>query len=302
MPRVFWSGKLSFPMKLIVNTSNALAWIIGNTRDTLSMKKRIKSGYEGATSDHVTKYDKLGLKFQTKAATALLEGIDLTGKICLDVGCGTGVLSLLALKQGAAKVVCGDISEYMLSQAREKATPHEYGTVRIDFRQLDAESLPFEDGSFDVVLSSMSFGLFPDQREALAEMVRVLRPGGYLALGAHGPEHYWEAIDASFRAITKRYVLGYRLEFWPLGEEDLQQMLVKAGFTDVRSRRYTWRNDFETGSQAFDFFAAISASWWYAKFPPAKRAKESQKARDYFERKKVTRITDDVILGYGRKP
>jgi ubiquinone/menaquinone biosynthesis C-methylase UbiE len=302
MARVFWSGKLSLPMKLIVNPSNALAWIIGNTRDTLSMKERIKLGYEGATTDHVTKYDELGLKFQTKAAAALLEGIDLTGKICLDVGCGTGVLSLLALKEGAARVVCGDISEYMLSQARGKAAPLAYGNDRIDFRQLDAESLPFADGSFDAVLSSMSFGLFPDQRKAVAEMVRVLRPGGYLALSAHGPEHYWEAIDASFRAITKRYVLGYRLEFWPLGEEDIQQMLVQAGFTDIRSRRHIWRNDFTTGGQAFDFFAAISASWWYAKFPPAKRAKESQKARDYFERKKVTQITDDVILGYGRKP
>jgi ubiquinone/menaquinone biosynthesis C-methylase UbiE len=302
MPGVFWSGKLSLPMKLIVNTSNALAWIIGNTSDTLSMKKRIKLGYEGATTDHVTKYDELGLTFQTKAAAALLEGIDLTGKICLDVGCGTGVLSLLALKQGAARVVCGDISEYMLSQARGKAGPLGYDTDRIDFRQLDADSLPFEDGSFDVVLSSMSFGLFPDQRKAVAEMVRVLRPGGYLALGAHGPEHYWEAIDASFRAITKRYVLGYRLEFWPLGEEDIQQMLIQAGFTEVLSRRYIWRNDFATGGQAFDFFAAISGSWWYAKFPPAKRPYESQKARDYFERKKVTQITDDVILGYGRKP
>jgi ubiquinone/menaquinone biosynthesis C-methylase UbiE len=302
MARVFWSGKLSLPMKLIVNPSNALAWIIGNTRDTLSMKERIKLGYEGATTDHVTKYDELGLKFQTKAAAALLEGIDLTGKICLDVGCGTGVLSLLALKEGAARVVCGDISEYMLSQARGKAAPLAYGNDRIDFRQLDAESLPFADGSFDAVLSSMSFGLFPDQRKAVAEMVRVLRPGGYLALSAHGPEHYWEAIDASFRAITKRYVLGYRLEFWPLGEEDIQQMLVQAGFMDIRSRRHIWRNDFMTGGQAFDFFAAISASWWYAKFPPAKRAKESQKARDYFERKKVTQITDDVILGYGRKP
>jgi ubiquinone/menaquinone biosynthesis C-methylase UbiE len=302
MPRVFWTGKLSLPMKLIVNTSNALAWIIGNSRDTLAMKKRIKLGYEGAISDHVTKYDKLGLEFQTKAARALLEGIEFKGKICLDVGCGTGVLSLLALKQGAARVVCGDISEYMLSQARGKAADLGYNTDQIDFRQLDAESLPFEDDSFDVVLSSMGFGLFPDQKKALAEMVRVLRPGGYLGLGAHGPEHYWEAIDASFRVITKRYVLGYRLEFWPLGEKNIQQMLVQAGFTDIRSQRYTWRNDFETGGQAFDFFAAISASWWYAKFPPDKRAKESQKAREYFERKKVTQITDDVILAHGRKP
>jgi ubiquinone/menaquinone biosynthesis C-methylase UbiE len=302
MPRVFWTGKLSLPMKCVVNTSNAVAWIAGNTRDTRAMKERIKLGYEGVTSNHVTKYDKLGLEFQTKAAEALLEGIDLAGKIVLDVGGGTGVLSLLALKAGAARVVCGDISEYMLSQARGKATGQLDSADRIDFRKLDAESLPFADGSFDVVLSSMSFGLFPDQKKAVAEMIRVLRAGGYLGLGAHGPEHYWEAIDASLRVITKRYVLGYRLEFWPLGEKDIQQMLVQGGFTEVRSRRYTWRNDFETGGQAFDFFAAISGSFWYAKFPPEKRSKESQKARDYFERRRVTQITDDVILACGRKP
>jgi ubiquinone/menaquinone biosynthesis C-methylase UbiE len=302
MPRVFWTGRLSLPMKFVVNTSNALAWILGNTRDPKAMKERIKLGYEGVTSDHVTKYDKLGLEFQTKAAEALLEGIDLAGKTVLDVGGGTGVVSLLALKAGAARVVCGDISEYMLSQARRKAADQPDSRDRIDFRQLDAESLPFADGSFDAVLSSMSFGLFPDQKKAVAEMIRVLRAGGCLGLGAHGPEHYWEAIDASFRVITKRYVLGYRLEFWPLGEKDIQQMLVQGGFAEVRSRRYTWRNDFESGSQAYDFFSAISASWWYAKFPPGKRSKESEKARDYFERKGVTQITDDVLMAYGRKP
>jgi len=301
MARVFWTGKLSLPMKMVVNTSNAVAWIAGNTRDTGAMKERIKLGYEGITSSHVTKYDELGLEFQTKAAKALIEGMDLTGKIVLDVGGGTGVLSLLALKAGAARVVCGDISEYMLSEARRKAIDQLDNLDRIDFRKLDAESLPFEDGSFDVVLSSMSFGLFPDQKKAVTEMVRVLRVGGCLGLGAHGPEHYWEAIDASFRVITKRYVFGYRLEFWPLGENDLQQMLVQGGLKEVRSRRYIWRNDFETGGQAFDFFAAISASWWYAKFPPDKRTKESQKARDYFERRRVAQITDDVVLAYGRK-
>ncbi len=112
MPRVFWTGKLSLPVKFVVNTSNAVAWIAGNTRDSRAMKERIKLGYEGVTSNHVTKYDKLGLEFQTKAAEALLEGIDLAGKIVLDVGGGIGVLSLLALKAGAARVVCGDICRW----------------------------------------------------------------------------------------------------------------------------------------------------------------------------------------------
>ena len=219
MARVFSTGKLPLPMKLVVNTSNAVAWIAGSTRDTRAMKERIKLGYEGITSSHVTKYDELGLEFQTKAAKALIEGMDLTGKIVLDVGGGTGVLSLLALKAGAARVVCGDISEYMLSEARRKAIDQLDNLDRIDFQKLDAESLPFEDGSFDVVLSSMSFGLFPDQKKAVTEMIRVLRVGGCLGLGAHGPEHYWEAIDASFRVITKRYVVGYRLGILAAGRK-----------------------------------------------------------------------------------
>ena len=52
-------------------------------------------------------------------------------------------------------------------------------------------------------------------------MFRVLRPGGLVSLGAHGPEHYWEAIDTTLRVINKKYVLGYRLEFWPQTEKQI---------------------------------------------------------------------------------
>jgi len=302
MSTIFWTGKLSFPMTLMVNANNILAWLTGNARDTAAMKDRVRQGYEGAFSEHVTRYDELGMQFQTKAATAQLEGMDLQGKDVLDVGCGTGVISLLALQKGAAKVVCGDISNYMLEIARTKADKQGYGTNRIDFRQLDAESLPFEDASFDVVMTGMAMGLFPNQDKAITEMVRVLRPGCPLTVGAHGPEHYWEACDASFRAINKMYVLGYRLEFWPLKEEDVRRLLVKAGLVDIRTRRFTWRNAFKSGGEAYDFFAAISSNYWFAKFPPNKREEEARKTRHYFEREGVVEITDDVIFAYGRKP
>jgi ubiquinone/menaquinone biosynthesis C-methylase UbiE len=301
MPTIFWTGKLSLPMTLMVNANNILAWLTGNVRNTAVMKDRVREGYEGAFSEHVTRYDELGIQFQTKAAKAQLEGIDLQGKDVLDVGCGTGVLSLLALQKGAAKVVCGDISNHMLKQAKVKADKQGYGFECIDFRQLDAESLPFEDASFDFVMTGMALGLIPDQDKAIKEMVRVLRPSGLLAVGAHGPEHYWEACDASFRAINKRYVLGYRLEFWPLKEEEVRRLLVKADVLDIRTRRFTWRNSFKNGGEAYDFFAAISSNFWYAKFPPNKREEETKKTRRYFERKGVVEITDDVIFAYGRK-
>jgi len=302
MPPIFWTGKLSPMMKLMINTNNILAWLTGNARDARAMKERVRRGYEGVFSDHVTGYDELGIEFQTKAAMAQHEGMDLQGKNVLDVGCGTGVISFLALNKGASKVICGDISDYMLKLGREKAARQGYSSDRIEFRNLDAESLPFEDASFDVVITGMALGLLPDQAKAVKEMARVLRPGGQASVGAHGPEHYWEACDASFRAITKRYVLGYRLEFWPQKEKEVRRLLEHAGLVDVRTRRLTWRNFFENGGKAYDFFAAISSSWWYAKFPREKIAEESRRTRDYFERKKVMQITDDIVLAYGRKP
>ena len=77
---------------------------------------------------------------------------------------------------------------------------------------------------------------------------------------------------------------------------------MKAGLSDVRTGRVIWRNIFPTGGEAYDFFAAISSSWWYARFPENKRQAESQKIRDYFTKKNKNQVTDDVVLGYGRKP
>ncbi len=302
MPTVFWTGKLSLPMKLLVNANNVVAWLTGKASDAAAMKERVRQGYEGTFSDHVTRYDELGEQFQKKAATAQLEGVDLQGKVVLDVGCGTGVISLLALEKGAAQVVGGDISNCMLEVARRKAARDGYSGGRIAFKQLDAESLPFEDGSFDFVVTGMTLGLLPDPAKAVFEMVRVLRRGGLLSVGAHGPEHYWEACDATFRAITKRYILGYRVEFWPRTEQQVRRLLATAGLTDVRTSRVTWRNSFNSGGDAYDFFSAISSTWWYAKVPPQKREAETRKTRDYFERARVTTITDDIILGYGQKP
>jgi len=302
MATIFWTGKLSPKTKLMANFSNALAWITGNARDVVAMKERIKRGYEGAVTDDVTRYDEVGLQHFTKISRALLEGTDLHGKAVLDIGCGTGILSLLALEQGCAHVVCADLSEYMLSQCRKKANTLGYGPDRIDFRQLDAESLPFESNSFDAVISGMVLGFVPNQKSTVAEMVRVLKPGGVLAISTHGPTFYYEAIEEAFRAIPKSLALGYRIEFWPRKEKEISRMFSEAGLIDVMTRQMTWKESFENGGRAYDYFASTSAMWWCSKFPREKVASVSQKIRAAFERKPVTQITADIILTYGRKP
>jgi ubiquinone/menaquinone biosynthesis C-methylase UbiE len=302
MKSLFWTGKLSLPVSLLVNANNLIAFLNGNCGNKPAMKERVKLGYEGAFSDHVTRYDELAAYYQKRTAVAQLNGIDLQGREVIDIGCGTGIIALLALNKGAAKAVCGDISENMISMAKENAKTAGYDSNRIHFCQLDAESLPFDDNSFDTVLTGMAFGLFPNQEKAVNEMFRVLRPGGLISLGAHGPEHYWEAIDTTIRALNKRNVLGYRFEFWPRTEKQILNLMKDTGFKDIQTNRFIWRNLFNTPTEACEFFAAVSSNWWYAKISKSKRLQEYQKTKQVFEEKGVRQITDDVIIGYGKKP
>ena len=257
MPTLFWTGTLPPSIKLMANFSNLLAWITGNARDTIAMKERVKKGYEGVCTDHVTKYDEQGLKHYNRIATELLKKVMLQDKEVLDVGCGTGILSIFALEQGASKVVCGDQSEYMLNQCRMKAAAQNYSPD---------QSLPFSDNSFDAVISSMVLGLVPDQYKVVAEMFRVLRPGGSVAFSTQGPKHNMEAAVAAFK-VASIYNLGYRIEFWPRKEREIRRMLEQAKFVDVRTSQNVWEDTFESPGDAYDFWSSSAAAWWYAKFP-----------------------------------
>jgi hypothetical protein len=79
-------------------------------------------------------------------------------------------------------------------------------------------------------------------------------------------------------------------------------MLMQAGLSDVQIHKLFWQDNFETGGRAYDFFASVSASWWNAKLPINKIKEISKNTRNYFEHNKVTQITHDIILAYGRKP
>lgn len=104
------------------------------------------------------------------------------GDRVLDVACGTGVLAREAADRvGPTGRVTGlDLNEAMLAVARRLRS-------RIDWRQGDAGKLPFEDGTFDVVVSQFALMFFPDQAAALREMWRALAPRGRLAVAVCAP-------------------------------------------------------------------------------------------------------------------
>jgi len=146
------------------------------------------------------------------------------GGVALDVGCGPGnITALLARAAGPGGLALGvDISRAMLARAvRAEAGPH------TGFLLADAQRLPFRDETVDAVVSSAALQLIPDTEAALAEMSRVLRPGGRLAVMVPiaGPA----ARFARRLPNVGAHVFGY---------DDLGDMLEDHGFGRVRETNF----------------------------------------------------------------
>lgn len=107
------------------------------------------------------------------------------GQRVLDVGCGTGVVAVTAAMHAGAKVTGADLTPELLAVARENG---EIGGCDIDWHEADVEKLPFGDAEFDVVLSQFGHMFAPRPAVAVAEMLRVLKPGGTIAFSTWPPE------------------------------------------------------------------------------------------------------------------
>lgn len=120
----------------------------------------------------------MGKEENTRYLELAMAGIpeNFGGKM-LEVPVGTGVLTMPVYKTlPHADITCLDYSADMMAVAQHRAEKMNLGNVR--FRQGDVGALPFEDGSFDLVLSLNGFHAFPDKEAAYREVFRVLKPGG----------------------------------------------------------------------------------------------------------------------------
>jgi SAM-dependent methyltransferase len=116
------------------------------------------------------------------------------GMHVLDVGAGTGNASIPAAQRGAS-VTASDLTPELLDAGRRRA---EGAGVDLGWIEADAERLPFEDASFDVVISSIGVMFAPHHQAAADELVRVCRPGGTIGLLSWTPEG---VIGGLFRTI-----------------------------------------------------------------------------------------------------
>src|SRR5688572_18301868 len=117
----------------------------------------------------------------------LCEALDLrAGQQVLDVAAGNGNASLAAARRWC-NVVATDYVPALLDRARERA---EAERLSIEFREADAEALPFSDESFDVVVSTFGVMFTSDQERAAAELIRVCRSGGKIGLANWTPDGF----------------------------------------------------------------------------------------------------------------
>jgi ubiquinone/menaquinone biosynthesis C-methylase UbiE len=179
----------------------------------------------------------------------LVEAADLhAGWRVLDVACGNGNATLAAARSGTTAVGV-DYVPALLESARERAVTE---GLDAEFRDGDAETLPFGDNEFDAVLSVFGAMFAPDHARTAAEMLRVTRPGGRIALASWTPDGF---VGQMFRVVS-RYVAPPAGVASPLlwGTDDHLTRLFGKEIATAHSteRAYTFR--FSSADEYVAFF------------------------------------------------
>lgn len=155
------------------------------------------------------------------------------GQRVLDVACGTGNTAIPAARSGT-DVIGVDIATNLLEQARRRAGAE---NLSVKFQEGDAEDLPFGDGEFDVVITMFGAMFAPRPERAAAELLRVCKPGGVVAMANWTPEGF---IGKTFRATAQLAppppgVLPPVL--W--GDENVVKQRFSSGVADLKTKKYT---------------------------------------------------------------
>jgi demethylmenaquinone methyltransferase/2-methoxy-6-polyprenyl-1,4-benzoquinol methylase len=155
--------------------------VVPYKQDSSTKKQQVARMFDGISGryDFLNHFLSLGIDMVwRKKAIRLLK--DLQPKIVLDVATGTGDFSIEALALKPDKIIGVDISEGMLEVGRRKMRERKLDTI--DLMLGDSENLPFDDNYFDAAIVSFGVRNFENLERGLAEMLRVVKPGGRIVI------------------------------------------------------------------------------------------------------------------------
>jgi ubiquinone/menaquinone biosynthesis C-methylase UbiE len=154
------------------------------------------------------------------------------GDRVLDVAAGSGNVAIAAAEAGAT-VIASDLTPELFDAGRARAAEH---GVELEWREADAEVLPFADGEFDVVLSCVGVMFAPHHQAAADELVRVCRPGGRIGLISWTPEGFIGQMFATMKPYAPPPPPGAQPPpLW--GREEHVRDLLGDRVTDVSAER-----------------------------------------------------------------
>jgi demethylmenaquinone methyltransferase/2-methoxy-6-polyprenyl-1,4-benzoquinol methylase len=156
-------------------------------RDAINIET-LKNIYGKIAKQYDFQHAFITAKTDQRGRNILVENSIKEGDLILDCGAGTGTSGIMAAKKVGpnGKVILFDLSKDMLAVAQRKAS-HEGLQERVTFQTGDMVHLPFDDNSFDVVLSTYSLCPLYDPEKGALELYRVTKPGGKIAV-AHSAE------------------------------------------------------------------------------------------------------------------
>jgi len=213
-------------------------------------------------------YSVIGTTLQIVGET-LAEACDVKwGERVLDIAAGNGNVTLAAARRGG-QVTSTDYVASLLERGAERAQAER---LNVTFKTADAEALPFEDQSFDVVVSTFGAMFSPDHHRVAAEMARVCRPGGRIGLCNWTPDGF---IGEVFKALGRRLPPPAGLQspaLWGV-DSHLQELFAGRSTAIVTNRRQfnfryrsaahfieTFRNWYGPLHQAFKVLSAADAA------------------------------------------
>jgi SAM-dependent methyltransferase len=166
----------------------------------------------------------------------------------LDVGCGAGQLALIAARAGAQVIGC-DIATNWLDRARARALAE---GLEVKFEEGDAEALPYRNGQFDAVVSLIGAMFAPRPELVAAELTRVCRPGGTIAMANWTPDGF---IGQMFKTISRHIAPSGMPSPVLWGDAGTVRSRLRNGIADLKFALRVYRFDYPfPPHEVVDFF------------------------------------------------
>jgi SAM-dependent methyltransferase len=207
------------------------------------LKERTKAGWT------LGDYSKLG-RILEPASEELVEACGVSaGQQVLDVAAGDGNAALAAARRGA-RVVASDLTPALVEMGRERSRAEGFD---IEWAEADAEDLPFEDESFDCVVSAFGAMFAPRPEVAAFELFRVARPGGTVGMASWPPESWpGQLFDLANRYLPRPEGVPPPVEW---GVEEVVRSRFDGLAADIELRPSALPFRFESAEGMWDFFS-----------------------------------------------